>query len=252
MGHLKNPLWSIHINGYWPIYFHFEEWKGPVRAEAVTNLRNEYERIANDWLRTLNGYDPDAPDKVTIKIFGFVFQKGIVVDRTFYKKFGNYPIVTNYNLTNEESPWEIQFRKDNTKFDQNWYNVKDYLSLKVVGNRGDLPPLVKFSPSSWKSYLHPEGIDMFFTKFWHRVSWDAVAQRQYLKIGGIINNYQKGETNYEVFAHEMGHCFFLDDIYDIAKYPNGKILRSIMNNEKSISNFDVLSLRMVWELQKKL
>ena len=50
----------------------------------------------------------------------------------------------------------------------------------------------------------------------------------------------------------MGHCFFLDDIYDIAKYPNGKILRSIMNNEKSISNFDVLSLRMVWELQKNL
>ena len=107
-----------------------------------------------------------------------------------------------------------------------------------------------FSPNTWIDFTHPENINQFVTKFWHKTSWDAVAQRQYLKIGGQIYDYVNGHTNYRVFAHEMGHCFFLDDIYDPQKYPEGQSLVSIMNLSNSISDFDKFLLRLVWKNQK--
>ena len=48
----------------------------------------------------------------------------------------------------------------------------------------------------------------------------------------------------------MGHCFFLDDIYDPQKYPEGQSLVSIMNLSNSISDFDKFLLRIVWKNQK--
>jgi hypothetical protein len=90
---------------------------------------------------------------------------------------------------------------------------------------------------------------MFLTKFWHKTSWDAVAQRQYLKLGGNVTNYTLGYTRYSVFAHEMGHTFFLDDIFSNSKYPDANGLNSIMNNSSVITNFDVFSSRMVWKQQ---
>ena len=78
-----------------------------------------------------------------------------------------------------------------------------------------------------------------------------MAQRQYLKIGGQIHNYETGEADYRVFAHEMGHCFFLDDIYDPGKYPNGLNLISIMNTNGTIADFDKFLLRLVWKNQKE-
>ena len=61
---------------------------------------------------------------------------------------------------------------------------------------------------------------------------------------------QTGETNTNVFLHEMGHCFFLDDLYDRGKYPDAEGLPSIMNTSGEISNFDIMTLRMVWKHQK--
>ena len=49
----------------------------------------------------------------------------------------------------------------------------------------------------------------------------------------------------------MGHCFFLDDIYDPNKYPNGLNLISIMNTNGTIADFDKFLLRLVWKNQKE-
>jgi len=245
---LKNPLWTIYQTGTWPIYYHIESWNGAVNNIAIDNLTNQYEMIANDWLAGLNQFDPEAPDSVEIKVFGFVLNNGVNYNDDFLSEYGEYPIVTNYNLTNEESPWEIRYIETNETFNQNWYVIADYLDLYVYGNRTDIN--ATFSPDNFTNYNHPEGINQFVTKFWHKINWDAVAQRQYLKIGGQISNYSTGDANYGVFAHEMGHCLFLDDIYDAEKYPDGQDLISIMNNNNTISDFDRFLLRIVWKNQK--
>lgn len=252
IGHLKNPLWSIDQTGQWVIYYHIESWEGPVLGAAINNMTQEYERIANQWLALLKTYDPDAPTTVSIKIFGFVFNEGVTLDESFYELYGDYPIVTQWQKTNEESPWDVRFKEDLREFDQNWYEIIDFSTLTVTGNRKDADSYVTFSPTDWTTYTHPDGVDMFFTKFWHKTTWDAVAQRHYLKLGGNITDYTTGMTNYEVFAHEMGHCFFHDDLYDSEKYPDNEGLESIMNSHSSISTFDAVIQRMVWEKQKEV
>ena len=245
---LKNPLWTIYQTGTWPIYYHIESWNGEINNIAIENLTSQYEMIANHWLEGLAEYDLEAPTNVEIKVFGFVFNNGVNFNNDFQTQYGEYPIVTNYNLTNEQSPWEIRFLENDQFFNQNWYVIPDYLDLYVYGNRDDINSI--FSPDDWINYVHPEGINQFVTKFWHKTTWDAVAQRHYLKIGGQISNYSSGDANYRVFAHEMGHCFFLDDIYDSQKYPDGQDLVSIMNNSNFISEFDKFLLRIVWKNQK--
>jgi len=247
---LKNPMWPIKKNGEWVIYFHIENWEGPVTATAITNLRNRYQILTKRWLNGLSTFDPEAPTSATIKIFGFVFNEGVEIDQSFYDTYGDYPIVTNWNQTDEESPWKVVYRSNGSTFNYNWYGIADFTTLKVVGNREGLSSNINFSPQDWTGYTHPESVDMFFTKFWHKTTWDAVAQRQYLKIGGGITNYETGETIESVFTHEMGHCFFHDDIYAISKYPDATGLSSIMNSASSITNFDRVIQRMIWETQK--
>jgi len=246
--HLKNPLWTIYQTGTWPIYYHIESWNGEINDISINNLTNQYQNIANQWLEGLSDYDSDAPTSVEVKVFGFALNNGVNYSDSFILEYGDYPIVTNYELTNEESPWEIRFFNNDEVFNQNWYTIPDYLDLYVHDNRLDLNS--DFSPNTWIDFTHPENINQFVTKFWHKTSWDAVAQRQYLKIGGQIYDYTNGHTNYRVFAHEMGHCFFLDDIYDSQKYPDGQSLVSIMNLSNSISDFDKFLLRLVWKNQK--
>jgi hypothetical protein len=151
-----------------------------------------------------------------------VINAGVELDSSFVEQYGDYPLVTDYDRTDENCPWEIRYRETGALFSpQNWWEVPDFMDLQVVGNRDDLSPSVQFSPASWEGYVHPEGVDMFVTKFWHKTTWDAVAQRQYLKIGGQILNYQTGaltSRGYGVLLHEMGHTMYLDDIYDRKKY----------------------------------
>ena len=255
MFNFRSPLWTIADNGEWNIYFHIEEWIDPLNAIAIENLVNDYEEFANDWLAQLHAFDADAPSQATIKIFGFVFNDGVQLDDSFYDVYGDYPIVTDWQETNEKAPWHIVRRIDNSEFgssqgDFPWYTEYDFDDLKVIGNRTDVPSSVNFSPVNWSGYSHPEELDYFYTKFWHKTSWDAVAQRQYLKIGGVITNYATGENINSVFTHEMGHCFFHDDIYNLIKYPDGAGLESVMNGAAEISNFDHIILRMLWEAQK--
>ncbi|MAR59095.1 MAG: hypothetical protein CMK34_03665 [Porticoccaceae bacterium] len=245
---LKNPLWNIFRTGEWPIYFHIESWDGPVTATAIAQMRSDYQEIANQWVDGVQTYDSRFDQDVEVKLFGFVFNEGVTVDQSFNNAYGAYPNVSNFSGKTERSPWEIRFRDGGQVFNQNWYSIDDFQELVVVGNDGDIDS-ANFSPADWSSYEHPEGIDMFLTKFWHKTSWDAVAQRQYLKLGGNVTNYALGYTRYSVFAHEMGHTFFLDDIYSNSKYPDANGLNSIMNNASIITDFDVFSARMVWKQQ---
>jgi poly(3-hydroxybutyrate) depolymerase len=245
---LKNPLWNIFQTGEWPIYFHIESWDGPVTAAAVVQMRSDYQKIANQWVDGIQTYDSRFDRNVEVKLFGFVFNEGVTVDQSFNNAYGAYPNVSNFSGTTERSPWEIRFRDGGQVFNQNWYSIDDFQKLIVTGNDEDNGGAI-FFPTDWSSYEHPEEIDMFLTKFWHKTSWDAVAQRQYLKLGGNVTNYTLGYTRYSVFAHEMGHTFFLDDIYSNSKYPDANGLNSIMNNSSVITNFDVFSSRMVWKQQ---
>ena len=247
---LKNPLWNIQERGEWPIYFHFESWEGAVTSAAVNQMKSDYQSIADLWIESLRAFDPDYRASMDVKIFGFVFNEGVIVDETFYTDYGEYPRVENFNGTSEKSPWEIKDRESDEVFDQNWYSISDFQTLKVSGNGDNNNGNTTFYPDAWEDFSHPEGIDMFHTKFWHKVSWDAVAQRQYLKLGGNVTNYALGTTRFYVFAHEMGHTFFLDDIYSRSKYPDGEDIQSIMNNASEITDFDRFSLRMVWSQQK--
>ena len=182
---------------------------------------------------------------------------GVELDSSFVEQYGDYPLVTDYDRTDENCPWEIRYRETGALFSpQNWWEVPDFMDLQVVGNRDDLSPSVQFSPASWEGYVHPEGVDMFVTKFWHKTTWGAVAQRQYLMIGGLVSDYANGiVTGVSVFRHEMGHCFGLDDIYSPTKYPAGnKLIVSVMghggnNPGGQLTAFDALQLRMAWEFQ---
>ena len=248
---LKNPLIEIYNSNTWPIYFHFEEYEGEISSVIIERIKNDYQSHLNSWLDGIRSYDNEFPDLPTeVKIFGFVFNNEVKLSESFYEVYGNYPRVLNYNLTNEESPWKI-VKKDNYEiFNYNWYIIENFDDLKVVGNRTDLSPSIEFYPDNWDNYSHPEAIDHFQTKFWYKIPWDAVAQRQYLKMGGNILNHSTGETNLVTFLHEMGHCFFLDDVYNRGKYPNAEDLQSIMNTSDTISNFDIMTLRIVWKHQK--
>ena len=247
---LKNPLHTIKQNGIWPIYFHIEQWQGQFSDDVVANIRAEYQVLANQWIADLHKFDSNAPQTVEIKIFGFVFNQGVELANSFYRTYGNYPVVTEWNQTDEQAPWKIIDRQTQSEFDYNWYVVPDFDALQVVGNRTELDAAITFSPIDWSDYVHPEGLDTFFTKFWYKIDWDAVAQRQYLKLGGAITDFQTGETLSAVFLHEMGHTFFLDDIYSREKYPDADGMDSVMNGGSHITDFDRITMRMVWAHQK--
>ena len=68
--------------------------------------------------------------------------------------------------------------------------------------------------------------------------------------GQLVIDYSLGITRHVVFAHEMGHTFFLDDIYSRSKYPDGAGITSIMNNSSNISDFDQFTMRIVWSQQE--
>ena len=260
----RNPLWSIHQNGEWVIYFYIESWEGPVTDVAINNLRNEYEFLANQWLEGLTDFDSDAPDTVSIKVFGFVFQDSVQIDPSFYNTYGNYPIVT-HSEASEFIPWELNFSNGDAV--AGWLgDVVDFDSLQVVGNDAVNFPSATFSPTNWNIYIHPEGLDMPYTRFGHKTEWYAVGGRDILWIGGLISDYATGETSQEsAFTHEMGHCFFHDDLYDRVKYPCADGLVSVMNSGNwgpggpeayylehgtYITDFDRVIMRIVWEAQK--
>ena len=252
------PLIAMKQNQIWSIYFHFTDWSQSINAVVIQNLYNQFKRSLESWLCHLKGYNEFPITPIQVKIFGFVFNEGIIIDQSFYNKYGKYPIVTNWKEDSEKCPWITKYNGRITTL--NYYRKDlDFTKIEVVGNK--TVQGVNFSPQDWSSYQHPENISYFQTKFWNGTEDNFSAQRHYLRIGGAVSNSAPGNlgTNYLILVHEMGHCFFLDDLYDSGKYnwKNACVsdlnpMDSIMFRAPKLQVLDYLMLRHTWDKQKML
>lgn len=248
--------------GEWCIYLHFTDWPVPVTAEIVDTLVAQFQAALHRWLSKLKGYHGFPTRNVKVKVFGFVFQQNVRIAPSFLRKYGKYPMVTNWRADTEVSPWHLH-HKGKPFPSQNFYQPGiDLMQLTVVGNRTETG--ATFSPSSWKDYVHPEGVRGFATKYWHGTRWAAFAQRQYLRVGGVPVDYTTGAMGprLAVLKHEMGHCLFLDDLYG-GKYPStlpecGACACRLQNHDsimhdgaRTLQRFDHAMLRRSWDVQVK-
>lgn len=240
----------------WNIYYHFSEWPVKVSAMCIRNLTAEFDKSVRAWLAKLKGYNGFSSDSVVVKVFGFVFNKGVDADASFYNSYGKYPIVKDWEKNTEESPWMLEF--DAKKVD--FYSTDlDLSQIRVVGNKKNTS--ASFLPLSWENYQHPENISNFYTKFWLGTEYNATAQRHYLRLGGVVSNYTAGTISerFYILLHEMGHCFYLDDLYDssLYVYENScdsklKSNDSLMFYSKKLEKMDFAMLRHTWNIQQKL
>lgn len=265
----------------WDIYFFFSDWPCEITASCIARMHQQFQTTLDEWLSKLKGFNGFSRKRVVVRIFGFVFCEGVNTDATFDKKFKAYPIVRGWNDTSEISPWSISANVSTANIYDPALNLH---TIKVVGNRTSNG--VQFSPTLWDNYQHPEKCTGYQTRFWNGMDrWNATAQRHYLRVSGVStdpckgefgNNKRKtnpgccggtddeGENHAHIFKHEMGHCFFLDDLYDRKKYPtplpicncdpklhcNIRGDDTIMHSALYITPFDHAQLRHVWNASK--
>ena len=279
----KGLLLAFRRTQQWRIFLHFTDWEGKVTAQAVASLRAKYQWALNQWLSKLKGYNDFPSAEVRVKIFGFVFCKGVEWDASFDAKYGSYPRVSNWTPDGEKTPWTLEAEADGSGKPtpmpmQNFYRKDlDLSRTRVTGYRSDVPDDAVYSPAEWwgaeAKAKHGEGVDGFDTRFWLGTEWNAVAQRHYLRLGGSVTDYAKGTLGVApkepkgalppgeaVLLHEMGHCFFLDDMYDDGKYPRPlpacqctlKAADTIMfNTGLGLQTMDHVMLRRSWDVQRK-
>lgn len=252
----------------WDIYLFFSSWEGPVTAACVTRMMEQFRESLRDWMSKLTGYNGFTTQSVRVRLFGFVFCRGVQTDATFDKRYGAYPVVREWMDTSEASPWIVSA---NTTTRNMYRTDLDLHTIRVVGNRTQGG--ATFFPSSWTddSFKHPEGCVGYQTRFWNGTDvWNATAQRHYLRVSKVLTDPSKGEfgVNLKTLKHEMGHCFFLDDLYDNKKYPkplpnvtckcepNGYCTvtddDTIMHGGPVITPFDHAQLRHVWNVSRAL
>ena len=253
---IVNPLWAANENGSFNIYFHFESWNGnPITATNIQGLIDQYQEIIHLWIDRLNEYDSRAPESLELKIFGFVFNEGVMVDDSFFEEFGDYPHVLDYNEGTEASPWAIESINETSVYENPYHS-------RVMGNRSDLPNTVVFFPEDWDNFEHPDGINMFLKKAWFTLDCDGGCPAaghggvNYIRLfGEDMFDEETNSADMYVFTHELGHSFFLDDGYDCGKYPDGCDGQnpSIMFGDSAvITAFDHINLRLVWAQQRVL
>ena len=250
-------LLSMKDTKQWSIYFHFSSWKGSINTAVIENLRQHFENAMKLWLSKLKGYNGFPVDRIELKVFGFVFHPEVQIDESFYKsKYASYPRIENWKFDTSTSPWicDPPIKFSNKK--QNLTKTK-VISCKFFKE-------VKCFPRTFSNFKHPEDVTYFQTKFWLTTNpSQRSAQRHYLTIGGNedIFNFANGKLTKEplglgntILIHEMGHVFFLDDLYDKSKYKDvdcGKNVQdpSIMFARKKLDNIDVTMIRHVWDKQ---
>jgi len=260
--HLTHPslLLGMARRGVWTVYLHFSDWPVPVSATIVKALLAQMQSACTAWTKYVAGFEGFPKQKVRVKLFGIVLREGVKTTKSFDRTYEAYPVVRNWKEDDEHSPWLIAHKGKALPAKPNLYAANiDLSELTVVGNRSGTG--ASFSPESWKGYRHPEGCTGFETKYWHGSRWNAVAQRHYLRVGGAIEDPHTGKFGVRgdtVLRHEMGHCFFLDDLYDDKKYP--RLLDgvhkleptdSIMFHAGRLTSFDGVMLRHTWRVQKK-
>lgn len=252
----------------WDIYLFFSKWSGPITAVCVTRMMEQFRASHREWMSKLRGYNGFTNQNIRVRLFGFVFCRGVETDATFDKRYASYPTVREWMDTSEVSPWVVSA---NTSTRNMYHPDLDLHTIRVVGNRTQTG--ATFFPLVWNddSYRHPEGCIGYQTRFWNGTDvWNATAQRHYLRVSKVLMDPSSGEfgVNTKILKHEMGHCFFLDDLYDTKKYPNplpnttcvcehnGQCMirmdDTIMHGGPMITPFDHAQLRHVWNASRAL
>lgn len=268
-----NPLYAthpgllrgIHRNGTWDIYLHLSNWDRPITHSIVAALVAAFRRACRTWLSDLRGRAGFRSGAVQVRVFGFVFRKGVVLDASFLQgPYGNHPRVTEWPHDTEASPWRVRRGNGAADWSQsNYYDpILDLHSLRVVGNRTAVPGAV-FHPATWEGYAHPEQCAGYQTKYWLGATpYAAFAQRQYLRVSKVPDTATGAFGAYpmQILMHEMGHCFFLDDMYDQTKYPRPlaacecslQIKDTLMYGAPTITPMDRAMLRHTWAAQANI
>lgn len=254
-------LGGIHAGGTWDIYLHFSNWDRPVTDAIVASLVAAYRSACRAWLAHLRGHDGFRRGRVRVRVFGFVFQQGVVLDPSFLRgRYRHHPRVVDWPADTEPSPWRV-VRHDREWKQANYYEPSlDLHSLEVVGNRTDVRGAT-FHPESWEHYLHPEGCRGYQTKYWNGTTpQKAFAQRHYLRVSGVADpaTGRFDARGFQTLLHEMGHCFFLDDMYARSKYPvplaecNCSLQPgdTVMHSAIGLTPMDHAMLRHVWSAQR--
>ena len=253
----NNPLYRSHVSilrgiheqGTWDVYLHFCSWDCTVTRTTIEGILFDFKRAVDEWLSLLYGKDGFTTTRVTVRLFGLVFNKGVSIDPSVDVRYARYPVVREWDGCAEASPWKLSvpFKPYDSKFDLHEPIVLDNVNP------------------------HPEGCTGFQTKLWFESGrWNATAQRHYLHLGNVVLDTCRGRfgTNYSVLLHELGHAFFLDDLYDSHKFPKnmkcetckkgGKERNchivgadSIMYASKRLTKLDAVMLRYVWRENTK-
>lgn len=279
---------GISMHKRWRIYLRFDTWPAPVSAQIVDKLRAQYKECLDKWTVKLKGYNGFTSAPLQVKIYGFVFGPKVVTEETFAAKYGAYPTVRNWSPDEKSTaytsyPWKIECDGKEVPFPHNLEKKQhDLCTVRVTGklSRPSRKGAV-YENELWDqpATAHPEGIDGADTIFWlGHDRWAAVGQRHYLSCKGVVKNHITGDmgTWLAVMLHEMGHCFFLDDMYEDAVFPFStdlkfpaefdgpcgcdqnrckfKVSESLMGNspDGTLKVLDHVLIRYCWNASKKV
>ena len=196
----------------WRVAIHICTWaKGKkVSAAAVDSFVHAMQSSLDAWLSKLGGRFGFPSQRVLVKVYGFAFGPGVECDDTFEGKYGSYPRVARWGEKAMKSafPLEVSDGKAAPRPVSlaPWQDKQlDLSTLRVAGQAGGAAPSGVFGfDTILKIETKPSGGKPA-----------AFAQRHYVHLVG----HEDAETGLltprgqVVMLHEVGHCFFLDDLY---------------------------------------
>ena len=213
-------LWSFSQQDAptWDVYLHFDDWPVPVTAAIIQRLMQQFQRALDAWMAKLRGVRGFPDRRVRAALRHRVLQ-GRRARAGRVEAMRRVPDRDRVVRAGEQSPWMLALGAQ--RFGVLSYYRRD-VELRAARRRQ--PPARRGVPTGGLARLRaPRGLRRLQTRYWHGdANFAAFAQRQYLRVSGVCAHPATGDfgANYKILLHEMGRCFFLDDLYDLAKYPS--------------------------------